>query len=138
MSEPDWAARDKLLKHWRGPSRIRGARPNRCSEGIMHQSTLEARRCDELHLLQQGGLIRDLEAHPQHRYDLGVNGVHVGAYLADFVYFDLERGETMVEDTKGWLDERARLKFKLMEACKGITVQIVRHSRGWRSAGMRG
>jgi len=121
---------------WKCLPRIRGSRAIACRQGYIHQSTLEARRCDELHLLQAGELIRDLEAHPQHRFDLDVNGIHICAYLADFVYFDNERGERIVEDTKGWMDERARLKLKLMEACHGITVQIVRHSRGWRSMGL--
>lgn len=94
--------------------------------GVMHQSTGEARRCDELHLMQKGGLIRDLEAHPQVRYDLTVNGVHVCNYLADFRYFDIERGETVVEDFKGYQTEVSKLKLKLMEACHGISVELVR------------
>lgn len=125
------------MSAWHRERRIRGAKPKNCRQGYIHASTLEARRCDELHLLQSGGMIRELEAHPQHRFDLDVNGVHVCAYLADFVYWDEERGERVVEDTKGWIDERARLKLKLMEAVHGIRVEIVRHPRSWRSSGMR-
>ena len=110
-------------------------RPLRCRAGHMHQSTLESRRCDELHLLQTGGLIRDLRAHPQVTYRLDVNGQHVCNFLADFVYFDNERGAEVVEDTKGHTTEVARLKLKLMAACHGIDVELVRHagkSKGWR------
>ena len=112
-----------------------GNRPLRCRENVMHQSTSEARRCDELHLLQTGRLIRDLRAHPQVVYRLDVNGQHVCNYLADFVYFDTERGCEVVEDVKGFQTEISKLKLKLMEACHGINVELVRHagkSRGWR------
>lgn len=100
----------------------------------MHQSQLEARRCTELHLMQQGGLIRDLQAHPQERFRLDVNGMHVCDYLADFVYFDNERSERVVEDTKGHMTDVARLKLKLMAAVHGVNVELVRASRGrgWR------
>lgn len=110
------------------------SRPLRCQAGIIHQSTSEARRCDELHLMQRGGLIRDLRAHPQVRYSLDVNGVHVCAYLADFVYYDIERGEEVIEDVKGYQSDTSRLKLKLMAACHGIDVELVRNTRGrgWR------
>lgn len=98
----------------------------------MHQSGLEARRCSELQLMERGGLIRDLKAHPQKRFSLDVNGVHVCDYLADFEYFDVERGETVVEDTKGFLHEVARLKLRLMAAVHGIDVELVRRARGTR------
>ncbi len=111
-----------------------GNRPLRCRQGHMHQSTLEARRCDELHLMQAAGLVRDLRTQEQFRLD--VNGVHICSYIADFVYFDNERGTQVVEDTKGVVTETFRLKAKLMEAVHGITVQLVRHSQSWRSAGL--
>src|SRR3990172_252833 len=115
--------------------RGRGAKPLRCSQGIMHQSTLEARRCPDLPLMQLGNLIRDLEAHPQPRYRLDVNGVHVCDYLADFRYFDNDRQEVVVEETKGWITEVARLKLKLVAAVQGINVELVRkvgRGRSWR------
>ena len=120
---------------WRRSPRVRGSRPLACRQGVIHQSTLEARRCDELHLLQAGELIRDLRAHPQVMYRLDVNGTHICTYRADFVYFDNERGGEVVEDTKGWQGELSKLKLKLMAACHGIDVELVRHagkSRGWR------
>jgi hypothetical protein len=111
------------------------ASPLRCRQNVMHQSTLEARRCDELHLMQQGGLIKDLRAHPQARFSLDVDGHHIADYLADFVYFDNERNARVVEDTKGMVTEVFRLKAKLMVACHGVDVELVRHagkSKGWR------
>jgi len=94
----------------------------------MHQSTLEARRCDELHLMQRGGLIRDLRAHPQVRFRLEVNGTHICDYLADFVYYDLDRGREVIEDTKGMITEVSKLKMRLM-AAHGREVEVVRRER---------
>lgn len=121
------------MTRWRGLPNLRptkfNSRPMRCSQGFIHQSSLEARRCTELTLMQAGGLIRDLEAHPQVRFDLDVNGVHVCAYLADFRYFDEDRRETVVEDTKGFQTELSKFKLRLMLAIHGINVELVRTPR---------
>jgi hypothetical protein len=106
-----------------------GSIPTRCSEGVMHQSRAESRRCTELHLMQKGGLIRDLQAHPQARFRLDVGGVHICSYLADFVYFDNERNVEVVEDVKGFQTELSKFKLKLMEAVRGVTVELVRGKR---------
>ena len=98
----------------------------------MHHSAMEAARCDELHVLQVGGLIRDLEAHPQPRFDLDVNGVHVTRYLADFSYVDVETGEKRVEDVKGFATAEYKLKKALMLAVHGVEVQEVKRVRGRR------
>jgi hypothetical protein len=102
-----------------------GNKPNRCSEGIMHQSKLEARRCTELHVMQRGGLIHDLEAHPQPRFTLDVNGVHIANYFPDFSYVT-DAGETVIEDTKGFQTDVYRLKKRLVKALYGLDVREVR------------
>ena len=110
-------------------------RPLKCKAGWIHQSTLEARRCDELHLMQQGGLIGNLRAHPQVRFRLDANGHHICDYVADFCYFDKERNAEVVEDTKGMITDVCRMKLKLMSACHGVDVELVRRAgkgRGWR------
>lgn len=124
----------RFAKQGRPPRTKFRSCPTRCSEGVMHQSALEARRCTELHLMQKGGLIAGLVAHPQKRYSLDVNGQHICDYMADFAYYDKERQTTVVEDTKGFQTEVFRLKMKLMAACHGIDVELVRKSRarGWR------
>jgi hypothetical protein len=101
---------------------------------VFHQSTAEARRCDELTLMEKGGLIRDLRAHPQVRFRLDVDGHHICDYLADFVYFDNERNAEIVEDVKGHQTEISKFKLKLMAAVHGVNVELVRASRGrgWR------
>jgi hypothetical protein len=89
----------------------------------MHHSKKESKRCTELHVMQAGGLIRDLEAHPQPRYDLEVNGVDVLRYIADFRYVDVDTGETVVEDVKGFKTEIYQIKKRLLLACHGIEVR---------------
>jgi hypothetical protein len=108
------------------------ARPTRCREEKTHHSGMEASRCNELHLLQAGGLIRDLEAHPQPRFDLKVNDTHVCHYLADFAYVDCETEQRVVEDVKGYATAEYTLKKRLMLACLGIEVQEIRKVRGRR------
>lgn len=82
--------------------------------------------------MQAGGLIRDLEAHPQPRYDITVNGVHVCHYLPDFRYYDVERDRVTVEDVKGFSTAEYQIKRRLMLAVHGVDVVEVRHVRGRR------
>ena len=114
---------------WRRSGPKFNNRPNRCRDGKMHQSTAEARRCDELSLMEAGGLIRDLRAHPQVRFRLDVDGHHICDYLADFVYFDKERNCEVVEDVKGHQTEVSKFKLRLMEAVHGVNVELVRGRR---------
>jgi len=100
--------------------------PQRCREGVFHHSKLETKRCNELQLMEKGGLIRDLEAHPQPRFDLVVNDVKVCSYIADFRYFDTQLNREVVEDVKGKATEVYKLKKKLMLACLGIEIEEVR------------
>lgn len=118
------------LGFYRGRDSKYNARPTRCRQNVMHHSAMESRRCDELHAMLAGGLITDLEAHPQPRFDLAVNGIHVCHYLADFRYVD--GGRVVVEDVKGHQTAEYKLKARLMLACHGIEVQEVRRVRGRR------
>lgn len=78
-----------------------------CRAGHLHDSRAEARRCDELHLMQRGGVIRGLVVQPQ--YWFAVNGRQVlhdngrrAGYRADFSYVEAERPDVIiVEDVKG-------------------------------------
>jgi len=114
-------------------------RPTRCSEGIMHQGKAEAEYCTDLHVLQRAGRIVDLKAHPQERFRLDVKcsgdsgeAVHICDYLADFVYTDVETGELVVEDVKGWQTAESKIKIRLMLAVHGIEVRLVRAGGGLR------
>ena len=99
--------------------------PRRCRQGTMHQSTLECHRCDELPILQKGGLISDLQAHPQPAIRLDVNGEHVTTIIPDFYYLD-DKGNAIYEDTKGHRTEVWMLKRKLLWALKRIEIREVR------------
>mgnify|MGYP001576445665 CR=1 FL=1 len=90
-------------------------------DGILFHSGKEARRYQELKLLEQGGVISGLEL--QKRFRLDVNGVHVCDYICDFSFHDNERRLDVVEDVKGWRTEIYKFKKRLMLACLGIEVE---------------
>jgi hypothetical protein len=95
-------------------------------DGIRFPSKAEARRYQELSLMESGGLIRELELQPA--YEFVVNGVKVGTYRADFRYWDNERNVSVVEDVKGGNATKTpvyRLKVKLLKAIYGIDVMEI-------------
>ena len=90
-------------------------------EGILFQSMHEARRYQDLRLLERAGQISGLETQP--KYIISVNGVRICSYSADFRY--VENGQVVVEDAKsgGTRTPQYRLKVKLMKAVHGITIR---------------
>ena len=92
-------------------------------DGILFQSIKESRRYTELKLMQQAGVIRDLETQP--KFKLEVNGVHITTYYADFRYHDNERRTEVVEDVKGMRTQLYIIKRRLMKACLDIDVEEV-------------
>lgn len=99
-------------------------------EIITFDSRKEARRFDELRLLQRAGAICDLER--QKRYRL-IPTQRVGGkvvekpcdYIADFVYIDKATGKLVVEDTKGFKTKDYIIKRKLMLERFGIQITEV-------------
>ena len=103
-------------------------------------SAKEYRRFCELKLLQRAGKIKDLQRQvkfvliPTQREsdEVGARGgVKKGkvieqecAYLADFVYVN-DKGETVVEDTKGFKTKDYIIKRKLMLFVHGIRIQEI-------------
>ena len=77
-----------------------------CSSGHKHDSKKEARRCDELNLMQRAGLIKGLNIQP--KYELipakkdstGKTIERQLNYIADFSYTTSD-GQFVVEDVKG-------------------------------------
>lgn len=94
-----------------------------CQQGHSHPSKAEAKRCDELHLLQRAGQIHRLEREPS--FPVSINGIKVFTYKADFSYFtDSER---VIEDVKGMVTPVYRLKKKAVEAFyPGVKIVEVR------------
>lgn len=96
-----------------------GAKPT-FIDGVRFPSKLEALRYADLKFQERAGLIRDLKLQPkfelQPKYT-NANGDKIRAitYVADFSYFDVERGCQVVEDAKGVKTEVYKLKKKLFE-----------------------
>lgn len=94
-------------------------------DGIYFHSKKEAGRYVELKLLERSGIITGLEL--QKRFNIYVNGQHICAYVADFVY--IEKGNQVVEDVKGMKRGTAwamyRIKKKLMKAVLGIEIKEI-------------
>lgn len=114
----------------------------RVSNGQIADSRKEARRYEELLMLQRAGKISDLRS--QVPYELipaqyetyeryGKNGNRLkdgiklveraATYVADFVY--TEDGKTVVEDTKGVRTADYIIKRKLMLHIHGIRIQEI-------------
>lgn len=101
-------------------------------DGIVFDSQKEARRYQELKLLERCGKIADLEC--QKRYVLlpaqyaTVNGKRKCVerevcYVADFVY--MQGHNTIVEDVKGMKTKDYIIKRKLMRYIHGIAIREV-------------
>ncbi len=94
--------------------------------GITFDSKREARRWQELQLLEKAGEIVDLQR--QVAFKLVVGTVNVGVYRADFTYKARLAGvrwPLIVEDVKGVRTPVYRLKKRLMLACHNIEIREV-------------
>ena len=103
-------------------------------------STKEYRRFSELKLLARAGKVKDIQRQvkfvliPTQREPdtIGIRGgVKQGsvieqecAYIADFVYVN-DKGETVVEDTKGFKTKDYIIKRKLMLYVHGIRIKEI-------------
>jgi hypothetical protein len=85
-------------------------------DGITFDSKREARRYQELKLLEQAGTICELELQPRFTLQRAFKdneGNHIRAitYKADFQY--IEDGEIIVEDSKGFWTQVFKIKRKM-------------------------
>ena len=87
-------------------------------DGFVFASKREAHRYSELKLAERNGDISGLELQPN--FPLIINGKKVATYIADFRY--TERGQVVVEDSKGFRTAVYRLKKKIVEAQYGIEI----------------
>ncbi|WP_426126291.1 DUF1064 domain-containing protein [Pararhizobium sp. PWRC1-1] len=93
-------------------------------DGICFDSKAEATYYAALKLREKANEVTDIEV--QRWYDLIVNGVLVARYRADFVFFDRICCARRIVDTKGVVTRDFRVKQKLMKACFGIDVEVIR------------
>lgn len=81
-------------------------------DGYTFDSRAEANRYATLKLLERAKDIKALGVHPV--YPLKVNGVVIGTYKPDFVYF--KGGRQIIEDVKGIITKDASLRMRLFMA----------------------
>lgn len=91
-------------------------------DGYQFDSKLEAKRFQELALLQKSGEISKLEFH--RHWDLHVGETKLGYYEADFTYE--EGGKTVIEDTKGVRTPLFAWKKKHVRAEYGIEIREIK------------
>ena len=88
---------------------------------IRFASQAEARRYQELLMLNKAGCIRCLELQP--RFKIVIGGQKICTYVADFRYTEGSREVT--EDVKGVRTPVYKLKKRLVEAIYGIRIQEI-------------
>jgi hypothetical protein len=94
-------------------------------DGIEFASKKEANRYLELKILERAGKIHDLQTQVPFELIPKQDGERVCKYVADFVYFDNETGQKVVEDTKGLKTDVYIIKRKLMLYIHGIKIQEI-------------
>ena len=118
------------------------------SDGVVHDSRLEAVRWSELKLLERAGKIKDLRRQVEYelipaqyetieRYSKKGTRLKDGiklverrcCYIADFVYTDIESGQIVVEDTKGAKTKDYIIKRKLMLKVHNIKIREVSNEK---------
>ena len=99
-------------------------------DDMVFDSKAEARRWQQLRLMERGGIIRDLRR--QVPYVLIKAGRWLSGkaypktvYKADFVYVVEGTGEVVVEDVKGVKTDVYKIKKRLMAERYGITIREV-------------
>lgn len=92
-------------------------------DGILFDSKKEAKRYQELRLLEKQGIILELQLQP--KFPIVVNGKKICTYIADFDYCVAHTDDRIVEDVKGIKTPIYNLKKKLVKAVHGIDITEV-------------
>ena len=73
----------------------------------------------QLKLMERQGLIKDIKLQVkfelQAKYNKNNKTIRAINYIADFTYFDVNKGKTIIVDTKGYRTEVYKLKKKIFE-----------------------
>lgn len=73
----------------------------------------------QLKLMERQGLIKDIKLQVkfelQPKYKKNGKTIRAINYIADFTYFDVNKGKTIIVDTKGYRTEVYKLKKKIFE-----------------------
>lgn len=84
-------------------------------DGITFDSNKEAKRYTVLRSLRDGGYIKDLKLQVPFELIPKQSGERSVKYIADFVYYDIEKQIHVVEDVKGFKTDVYKLKRKLFK-----------------------
>lgn len=84
-------------------------------DGLKFDSIREANRFSELMLKHKSGLI----SKPILQYEFKLVGC---SYVCDFLYFDYEKKDFVIEDVKGMLTKEYKIKAKQMKEIYNITI----------------
>lgn len=108
-------------------------------DGVRFSSKAEARRYQELTLLERAGQIKELELQPKFplyvAHQRGGELHQVCTYIADFRYREGPRGVLVIEDVKGCKTPVYRLKKKMFENQYGLAItEIGRPAKTRRAA----
>ena len=90
--------------------------------GETFDSRREARRYQDLLLLQAAGEISNLRRQVKYELIPKTEYFRAGHYVADFVYTDNRTGKEVAEDSKGFRTPEYRWKKKMMYAVHGILI----------------
>jgi dsDNA-binding SOS-regulon protein len=98
-------------------------------DGVKFSSKAEARRYQELRLLEKAGEVKELELQPKFPLHAPQRGSSqhekVSTYIADFRYRRGPKGVLVIEDVKGMRTPLYRLKKKWMEVQYGLKITEV-------------
>lgn len=92
-------------------------------DGIRFDSKAEANCWARLKIMERAGEISGLER--QTAFPFVVNGETVFTYRADFTYRDRD-GRRHAIDVKGYDTPMSKLKRRIIEAARDITIEVVR------------
>ena len=98
-------------------------------DGIKFDSKKESTRYLELKLLEKAGSIKELELQKsfeiQPDFTLNNHKIRPIRYVADFYYYDNDKKQYVVEDTKGYRTKDYKLKKKMFEYRYGIEIEEI-------------
>jgi len=100
------------------------SKAERTFKNIVFASKAEMNRYVVLLALEKAGVITGLKRQPS--FDLVVNDILCGCYLADFWYEHADGSGAVVEDVKGVRTPVYNLKKKLVEAIYGFEITEVK------------
>jgi hypothetical protein len=96
-------------------------------DGVRFASTAEAKYYAELLIRERAGEIDSITIQP--KFDIDILGTHVCSVLADFMFFDKTEERMHHVDVKGMDTALSRLKRKLVLACHGIGIEVIKRRK---------